>query len=920
MSYYSVTPQPKLMKNLLLFLLICLLPSQHTLAQLAVHHLLTENRSNPVGIDVKWPRFSWQLGSAKRNVRQTAYELQVSEGKKTVWSSGRVASEQSVQIPYAGQPLQSGRRYSWKVRVWDNQSMTSNWSDEAQFQTALFNPEAEFTAKWIRSGLPSDTANGLVPQFRKAFTAKGKIASAVAYITARGLYEAQINGQRVGDAYLTPGWTSYNKRLLYQTYDVTNLLTVGQNAIGVRVGNGWYRGEMTWKSVLNLYGDQTGLLFQLDVTYLDGTRETIGSDGSWKVGTGPVRFSEIYDGETYDARLEQTGWTKAGYKDANWTPAVEANFPKNNLLASNHELIKKHEVIKPVALVTNAKGETILDFGQNVVGWVKFKAQGKVGDKLVLHHAEVLNEDKTLYLDNLRNASAVDTYYLKGGVNELEPHFTFHGFRYVKIDGLTGKPNLADYEAVALYSDIAPTGTFECSNPLVNQLQKNIQWGQRGNFLDVPTDCPQRDERLGWTGDAEVFSRTAAFNFNVNSFFAKWLGDVAADQAANGSIPFVIPDALAKDQTFGTEKVGAAGWSDAGIIIPWNMYVVYGDRRIVETQYPSMKAYLNYMRSKAQNDLWNTGFQFGDWLSYRVDDSKGMIGQKSAVTDNYLVAQCFYAYSADLMTNAARLLGKTDEAADYENLAKRIRAAFQREYTTASGRLISETQTAYVLALQFDMLPEPARPAAVTRLVDNVKSYDYHLTTGFLGTPFLTHVLTRFGHNDVAYKLLQQETYPSWLYPVKMGATTIWERWDSMRPDGTFQDPGMTSFNHYAYGAVGDWLYRVVAGIDVDERGPGYKQIIIKPQPGGGLTHAAASLNTYYGTIRSGWKQEGGKLTLSVAIPANTTATIYVPAASADAVRENGQSLTTAGLTVSGSEGGYVAIPVGSGTYSFSVN
>ncbi len=888
------------MKTALTYLLLFCCATLPALAQLTANGLLTENRAEPVGIDVPAPRFSWRLQTPKRNTVQTAYEIQVTQGQQVVWATGKVASGQSVMVPYAGAALQSGRSYDWKVRVWDNQGGVSAWSGAGRFTTALFAPATDFTASWITSGLPSDTANGRVPQFRKTFSTTGKVVSALAFITAQGLYEAELNGQRVGDTYLTPGWTSYNKRLLYQTYDVTKLLTAGKNAIGVRVGNGWFRGPLNWNYHKNLYGDKTALLCQIQVTYQNGTTQTIGTDASWTVSNGPVLFSELYDGETYDARLEQPGWTGAAYAETGWTPARVADFPKTTLRASNNELVKKHETFKPIALITNAKGETILDFGQNIVGWVRLKATGKAGDKLVLHHAEMLNPDKTLYLANLRKAKAVDTYFLSGRAETLEPHFTFHGFRYVRIQGLTAPPNLADFEAVTLYSSMPPTGSFECSNPLVNQLQKNIQWGQRGNFVDVPTDCPQRDERLGWTGDAEVFARTAAFNFNVNSFFAKWLADVAADQAPNGAIPVVIPDALVRATeitAIGEEQLGAAGWSDAGIIIPWTMYLAYGDKQIVSTQYTSMKRYLTYMRNKATNDLWNTGFQFGDWLSYRVDDSKSMIGQKSAVTDNYLVAQCFYAYSADLMAKSARLLGKADEATDFEQLATRIRAAFQREYTTASGRLVSETQTAYVLALQFDMLPAAQRPAAVNRLVANVKSYDYHLTTGFLGTPFLTHVLTRFGHTGVAYKLLQQETYPSWLYPVKMGATTIWERWDSMRPDGTFQDPGMTSFNHYAYGAVGDWLYRTVAGIDTDEQGPGYQKIIIRPQPGGGLTHASATLETYYGPIQSGWKLADGTLTLNVSIPPNATATVFVPAPNAAAVQEGGQPLAAPTLT-----------------------
>ena len=889
-------------------------------AQITVTSLKTEGQTNPVGLDVVQPRFSWVLESTKRNVRQTAYEITVRQEKKQVWSSGKVASENSIHVPYAGTSLESGKKYSWQVKVWDNQGSKVATSTESTFQTALFKPESEITAQWISSGLKGDTVYGIVPQFRKTFSANKKIKSATAFITAKGLYEAQINGKRIGDAFLTPGWTAYAKRLLYQTYDVTSLLTSGKNVVGVSLASGWYRGELGWEKKTNTYGKETALLFQLQISYTDGSNETVISDNSWKVSSGPMLSSEIYDGEIYDARLEQKNWATASFDDGKWSQVEVKDFAKNILFASNHELIQKHESIKPVKVLTTPKGETVLDFGQNLVGWIQMKVSGDAGSKITLSHVEMLDKTGNLYFDNLRNAKAQDTYIMKGGgVETFEPHFTFHGFRYVRIEGLAGKVNPDNFTAIALYSGMKPTGKFECSNPLVNQLQKNIQWGQRGNFLDVPTDCPQRDERLGWTGDAEVFSRTAAYNFNVNNFFAKWLKDVAAEQYPNGAIPFVIPDIL-KGTFFGRPE-SAAGWSDAGVIIPWNMYVAYGDKRIVEEQYPSMKAYLDYIRKAAKNDLWNTGFQFGDWLSYRVDDSKGMIGQKSAVTDNYLVTQCFYAYVVDLMAKSAKLLGKTDDVREYEALAGRIRKAFQQEYVTPGGRLISETQTAYVLALQFDMLPESLRPIAVKRLVDNIKSYNYHLTTGFLGTPFLTSSLTRFGEIETAYKLLLQDTYPSWLYPVKMGATTIWERWDSQKPDSTFQDPSMTSFNHYAYGAVGDWMYRSIAGIDTKEEGAGYKDIVIKPIPGGGLTSASGSIDTYYGKVASDWKMDGAKFSLNVEIPVNTSATIYIPIkGEQQKITETGAAIgSISGVQVQKDEDGFKVVRVGSGKYQFLV-
>ena len=468
-----------------------------------------------------------------------------------------------------------------------------------------------------------------------------------------------------------------------------------------------------------------------------------------------------------------------------------------------------------------------------------------------------------------------------------------------------------NFTAVALYSNMKPTGSFSSSNALINQLQHNIQWGQRGNFLDVPTDCPQRDERLGWTGDAQAFSRTAAFNFGVNNFFAKWLKDAEADQYTNGALPHVIPNVL------GQNSGGSAGWADAATIIPWNMWLAYGDKKILENQYNSMKAWVGFMEKNSTDNLWNKGFHFGDWLFYRpYDDNDG----RSAVTDKYLIAQCFYAHSTRLVIRAAGVLNKKDDEKHYTDLLNKIKQAFLKEYVTPGGRLVSSTQTAYVLALNFDMLPEAMRPSVADKLVENIKSYGTHLTTGFLGTPYLCHVLSRFGHTDLAYELLLQETYPSWLYPVKMGATTIWERWNGIRPDSTFEPASMNSFNHYAYGAIGDWMYRIVCGIDTDEDNPGYKKIEIQPHIGKGLTNASASLKTYYGTISSSWKKENDGLVFDVEIPPNTTATIYVPAENGSLITESGKLIgDIKEIEIKGAVPRYLMLKAGSGKYHFEV-
>jgi alpha-L-rhamnosidase len=905
------------MKRTACLVILTLLLYRTGIAQVSVQHLLTENSVNPIGLDEPSPRFSWQLSASDRNEQQTAYEIRVTgQGRQAVWNSGKVESGGSLLVAYSGPALQSGRKYYWQVRIWDNKGRTSAWSETAYWQMGLLQP-ADWKAQWISPdlALPKDADAGSwrpSPLLRTVFNcpAGRPVESATAYITAHGLYEAQINGNRIGDAFLTPGWTSYNKRLQYQAYDITPLVRAGKNAIGVMLGSGWYRGYIGFQSQKDFYGKDISLLFQMVIRYKDGRSDTIASGPGWKTATGDVRSAEIYNGETIDHRAEKRGWTLPDYDDAGWNGVRREDFGKNNLVATTNEPIRKHETFHALRLITTPKGEQVIDFGQNLVGWVMLRVKGPAGASIRLSHAEVLDKEGNFYTDNLRAAKAQDVFILKGqGEETFEPHFTFHGFRYIRIEGYPGPIDTAAFTAVALYSDMKKTGNFECSNPLVNQLQHNIQWGQRGNFLDVPTDCPQRDERLGWTGDAQVFSRTAAFNMGVDNFFTKWLKDVAADQLPSGAVPFVIPNVLGNG--------ASAGWADVSTIIPWNLYLAYGDRRVLERQYPSMRAWVEYIKGQAKDNLWNTGFHFGDWLFYRpFDDNDG----RSAVTDKYLIAQCFYAQSTQLLIDAATVLGKKEDAAGYTLLLKNIKDAFLREYMTPDGRLVSGTQTAYVLALQFDMLPEPLRKQAAGRLVQNIQDYNNHLTTGFLGTPYLCHVLSRFGYTAVAYRLLLQDTYPSWLYPVKMGATTIWERWDGIRPDGSFQTPDMNSFNHYSYGAIGDWMYRVVAGIDTYEDMPGYRHSRISPHPGGGLSSAAAGLETGYGLLSCNWRTEGDVLLLDLTIPANTRSTLYVPAPEGGHITEGGQNLSSVkDIIVAGVERGYLILEIGSGTYHFKV-
>lgn len=885
---------------------------------LKIENLRVEYQTNPIGLDERQPRLSWQIVSADRGVVQKAYQIRAAAttsdlGQRDLWNTEKVISDQSLHVVYQGPALESRQRVYWQVRVWDGQDHASDWSAPAFWEMALLEP-ADWQAQWIRADLAEDLTKAQpCPLLRKEFSLRSAIKSARVYATSLGLYEMQLNGQRVGDQVFTPGWTSYDTRLQYQTYDVTPQLRAGKNAIGAILGDGWYRGHLTWDMRRNVYGNQLALLLQLEIEYADGSAQIITSDETWKSATGPILSSDIYNGEIYDARLEGTGWNAPNFNDADWAGVKTIEHSKKNLIAPVAPPVRKIQEIKPIALFKTPAGETVFDLGQNLVGWVRLQVQGPAGTTVTLQHAEVLTKDGNFYTANLRKAEQKILYTLKGSGQEIyEPHFTFHGFRYVRVEGFPGEPQLENLTGIVIHSDMMPTGSFECSHELINQLQRNIQWGQRGNFLDVPTDCPQRDERLGWTGDAQAFCRTAAFNFEVADFFTKWLQDLAADQKKNGSVPFVIPDVLTRGKETGG---GSTGWADAATIIPWTIYLCYGDRRILAKQYESMKAWVEYMHAQAGEDcLYQQGFHFGDWLAFSTDRSD----YPGATTDKDLIATAFFAYSTSLLVKAAQVLGQNEDAAKYATLLDQIKQAFQKEYVTANGRLASNTQTAYTLALAFDLLPLEMRAGAAARLANDVKAFGNHLTTGFLGTPYLCHVLSSNGYLEVAYALLLQETYPSWLYPVKMGSTTIWERWDGIKANGAFQDAGMNSFNHYAYGAIGEWLYRVAAGIEIDAARPGYKHILIQPQPGGQLTHARASLQSPYGKIESSWKIADGRFALAIEIPANTSATVKLPQAILAEVLENHQPLgIVKGILSAQQDGKIVVVEVGGGMYEF---
>src|SRR5437667_4748785 len=702
---------------------------------LTVKNLRCEYKVDPMGIDVRKPRLSWELVNPERGVLETRYEIRVAQSEadlakgKLLWDGGKQASQASIQVEYGGPALESRRIYYWQVRVADNHGHLSDWSQPGHWEMGLLQA-ADWKAKWITPNLAEDeTKSNPAPLLRREFSFDKKVERARLYATAMGLYEMSLNGKRVGDEYFTPGWTAYNFRYQYKTYDVTGSLKNGTNCLAAMLGDGWFRGRLAWDDKRNSYGKKLALLAQLVVTYKDGTQQIVGTDDGWKSATGAVLESDIYNGETYDARLEQPGWNEAGFDDKNWKSVTVLPTPKAKLVAPAGPPVKAMEQITAAKVLKTPGGDTVLDMGQNMVGWIRFRVTAPAGTTITLRHAEVLDKAGNFYTANLRSAKETIRYTAKGqGTESFQPHFTFQGFRYVSVSGWPGEVNPEDFTGMVVHSAVARTGSFEASNPLLNQLQHNIIWGQKGNFLDVPTDCPQRDERLGWTGDAQVFARTAAFNMDVSGFFAKWLGDVASDQRSGGSVPWVIPNPLGGDST---DFAGTAGWSDAAVIIPWTMYLSYGDRGMLERQYTSMRAWVEYARRRAGSELiWRPGWQFGDWLALHSDDPS----YPGATTGTDLIATAFLAHSADLVARTAAVLGRDADATAYGKLFRDMRGAFDREFVSATGRVGENTQTAYALALAFDLLPDSLVPLAAERLAADIRARDVHLTTGFLGT------------------------------------------------------------------------------------------------------------------------------------------------------------------------------------------
>ncbi|MBI4325727.1 MAG: glycoside hydrolase family 78 protein [Chloroflexi bacterium] len=1072
-----------------------------------------EYLANPLGIDVTKPRLSWVIQSDQRGQRQTAYQVLVAstperlaKDQGDLWDSGKVASDQSIQVEYAGKLLASRQQCFWKVRAWDKDGKPSPWSAPASWTMGLLDP-GDWQARWIaapadpsrpppappHNGYHSDFAKSadpvkwaavdlgqdcainavqlhparpfdyadtpgflfparfkieaarkadfsdaavvadrtaadvpnpgttaplykfdpvsaryvrltvtrlarrdgdnfafalaemrvfaadknvaergavtaadsiesgawskanlvdgrLLPQrggnadaatpatmLRKEFEVEGDIKRATVSATGLGVYELLINGRKVGDQVLAPEWTRYANRIQYQTWDVTDRLTKGRNAVGAQLGEGWWAGRMFREPIPN---PRFCLLMRLDIELSDGRTQTVVTDPTWQASTnGPIRRSGIYFGETYDATKEMPGWDRPGFDAKGWQPAEAIPHPQEAeravLAAQPNEPIRVVKELRPVKMTEPKPGIYLFDMGQNMVGWCRLKADAPAGTKITLRHAEMLNNDGTIYTANLRAARQINECTWRGGEAELEPHFTYHGFRYVELTGLPSRPREDAVLGRVFHSAAPDAGKFACSNELLNKIMHCVEWVQRGNMHSVPTDCPQRDERMGWMGDIQAFSQTAIFNMDMAAFFTKWVPDIRDSQVADGRYPDFAPhpSPLPPITNPNSGGAGVPAWGDAGTVVPWRVYQNYADTRLLEQHFDSARRWVEFVRGHNPGLLWrkNRGNDYNDWLNGDTLALKDYPRGISAVP-NEVFATAFFAHSTEIVAKMARVLGRSEDAAKYQKLFEDIKAAFGKEYVADDGRIHGDTQAGYALALHFNLLDDTQRPKAAVHLWEAIKKYKDHPSTGIQTTHRMMLELTRNGRHDEAYRLANLRTVPSWGFMVEMGATTIWERWDgyvkgrlpatpeqqSAAQAGGFQDAGMNSFNHWAFGAVGEWVWRELAGINPDESQPGYKHFVIRPRPTPGLTWAKGRYDSIRGRIVSDWQIEKATLRLRITIPCNTTATVYVPAKEAGAVKESGQPVTQAeGVEFLSMENGAAVFHMGSGTYRF---
>ena len=903
-------------------------------------HLRCEYLVDPIAVDVRRPRLSWEIRTTepeRRGVMQTAYEIRVmrADGKgargETVWDSGKIASEETCQIEYGGPVLAPMECVRWQVRVWDNLGGDSGWSETAMWAAGLPTAADWGGARWIGDPTPAPK-DGLdplpAPALRKEFSCDDgkKVARAMVYVSALGLYELRLNGERVGDHALAPEWTDYTKRVQYQSYDVTGTVRPGPNCIGAILGDGWYAGKIGLTGIVpkgpvrGIYGRQPRLLLRLEVLYEDGSRETIVSDGSWRSTlAGPIRTGDLLDGETYDARREIAGWDRPGMREAEgarWAPAAMVDASGVRIVAQPNEPVRVNREVHPIGVSEPKPGVYVFDMGQNMVGWCRVRLSGKAGMTATLRHAEMLNPDGAIYTRNLRGAAQTDRYtFAADGEITYEPRFTYHGFRYVEVTGLASKPGLDAIVGCVANSSVPEVGEFACSEPMLNRLWQNILWTQRGNLMGVPTDCPQRDERCGWMGDILAFAPTACFNMDMAGFLTKWVPDTRDAQAKDGRFADFSPHPYDPNVRFS----GVPAWGDAGVFVPWEAYQMYGDRLILAEQLEAAERWVEHVHAKNPDLLWkhDRGNDYGDWLNADTLKLTGWPAHGAEIPKEVFATMFFYR-STRIVSEMAGVLGKAEEQKKYAELAERIREAFVRAYVSDDGTIHGDTQAGYALALQFGLVPEPLRGAAVARMVDRFKPYDGQISTGFHSTLPLMDQLSAGGHNDDAYRLLLNRRMPSWGYEVDHGATTIWERWDGWVEGRGFQDPGMNSFAHYAIGAVGEWMYSTMLGIRPTK--PGFSEVEIHPTPGPGVSWARGSYRSIRGVISCEWRQAEDGLHVRVGIPPNVRARVVLPASDSAKIEVDGRPLSSLGDAMTPDKGaGKVECRVGSGMYEFLV-
>ncbi len=914
-------------------------------ANLRVTSLRTEYLVNPIGIDVLSPRLSWKSEAIAKNVfsqKQSAYQVLVAtspdkltEAKADLWNSSKVKSDANAQIVYQGKKLVSGQKCFWTIRIWNDKDAATPWSEPAFWTMGLLAP-SDWRAKWIgdqqdliqkaykahlASFDPNDKAfknekppGPSSPMLRKTFSVRPKLKEAILYVSALGYYEMGLNGEKVGNQVLTPEWTDYEKRVQYQAYDVTKSLKPGANVLSSVLGDGWYLsmiGPTKWHNDYprrGAYGDDRRLIAQLEMIYEDGTKEIVVTDETWKINTqGFIIMADNFLGQTIDARNIPANWRKVEFNDGNWAKAYVDASVKKNLEAQKNEPIRIYKYLQPQS-IKPLGDKYIIDFGQNLTGWTQLKIKGNKGDKIRIRHGEMLDDDGSLYTANLAAAVQEDEYILSGNNDLFEPYFTYHGFRYIEISGLKNLKDIEMIRACALSSDPEETGSFSCSNQKLNQLWQNILWTQRNNMTSVPTDCPQRDERMGWMGDAQVFCQNSMFNMDMAAFYSKWVKDIRDAQSQRGTFPDIAPHTNKPDIRFSN----APAWADAGVIIPWRMYENYGDKELLRQHYDAMKRYIENIRSQNPDFLWlkDVGNQYGDWLNANTVIAEGYSKERGEVPKE-VFATAFYANSARLFAKIAETLSRHRDAEEYRTLFEQIRAKFNATYVNDSARIKGNTQSAYALALNFELLPKEKEALAFEHMIECIKEYDYRISTGFITTLMMMKELTKRGRNDIAYRLLESERMPSWLYSINQGATTIWERWDGYVKGRGFQDAGMNSFCHYSLGSVGEWMYRVILGINPDPNTPAYKHFIIHPQPGGSINWAKGSYNSINGLISVDWKKSNSSFVLDVEIPVNTSATVIVPGGT---LQVNGK-VAASSKTATGEN----MLELGSGKYSFVV-